>query len=133
MSTNASAFQSLSQEERLSPLGLAIWERRSDCAAALIDAGARLEMRSSAARGGRSAAATGGSRFPSWTPAARRVANSDDDDDDDDDNAFDETTALHEAVAAGLPLIVEALVEAGHPIDPTGQARPSGAANPASA
>lgn len=80
---------------------------------AVIDARARLEMRigntpsTRHRRGGLDGA------------APRESENSDSSDAD----TFDATTALHEAVAAGLPLVVEALVEAGHRVDVVEQAR----------
>lgn len=82
----------LSQEDDdTTPLGIALIERHSACAAALIDAGAPLR-------------ASGGSPRP-----PRREFSFDDDGGDPFDGS-----AIHEAVRCGRPLVVEALLEAGH-------------------
>lgn len=67
---------------------------------ALIDAGA--ELRVQAAEQG-----DGGERLPRW--------------EDLDDPIYD--SALHEAIERGRPLVVEALLEAGHSIDEPEMAR----------
>lgn len=85
----------------MTALGLAVYEKRSACATALIDAGACLAMEPPKDRGGGDESS----------------------DDGTGPDAFEETTPLHEAIATGDALVVAAMVEAGHSLRVTDQAR----------
>lgn len=106
---------------------MAVRQRHSACAVAFIDAGARLVMqqprvprdgrsrRRAPARAEEDDAPSGdehGGCFLDSDGFSDSDSYSDDEDSEEDEGSG--STPLHEAVRLGLPLVVEALAEAGH-------------------